>query len=108
MMTPIDRTKYMDEDEARRLRGPLVWAVVNVAMLTGLRVSEMVRLTLGNLDLKRGAVRVWRHKRKPRKQETLAIPPELVEHLSSTLAVFGGRRWIENYWRKKRTPADSD
>jgi len=103
MMTPIERTKYMDEDEARRLRtvteawaitdlqagrlrGPLVWAVVDSAMLTGLRVSEMARLTLGDLDLKRGVLRVWRHKRKPHKQETLAIPPQLVEHLTHFIA----------------------
>lgn len=103
MMAPIERTKYMDEDEAKRLRtvteawaitdlqagrlrGPLVWAVVDVAMLTGLRVSEMARLTLGDLDLKRGALRVWRHKRKPHKQETLAISPQLVEHLTHFVA----------------------
>ena len=103
MMAPIERTKYMDEDEAKRLRtvteawaimdlqagrlrGPLVWAVVDVAMLTGLRVSELARLTLGDLDLKRGALRVWRHKRKPHKQETLAIPQELAEHLTHFIA----------------------
>ncbi len=103
MMTPIDRTKYMDEDEAKRLRtvaeawaitdlqagrlrGPVVWAVVDAAMLTGLRVSELARLAVGDLDLKRGALRVWRHKRKPHKQETLAIPPELVEHLREFVA----------------------
>ena len=102
-MTPIDRTKYMDEGEARRLRtvaeawaitdlqagrlrGPVVWAVVDAAMLTGLRVSELARLAVGDLDLKRGALRVWRHKRKPHTRETLAIPPELVEHLRQFVA----------------------
>jgi integrase len=103
MMTPIDRTKYMDEEEARRLRtvaeawaitdlqagrlrGPVVWAVVDAAMLTGLRVSELARLAVGDLDLKRGVLRVWRHKRKPHRQEALAVPPELVEHLRQFIA----------------------
>lgn len=113
MMTPIDRTKYMDEDESKRLRtvteawaitdlqagrlrGPVVWAVVDAAMLTGLRVSELARLAVGDLDLKRGALRVWRHKRKPQKQETLAIPPELVEHLTQFIA-----------WKEQVTQATS-
>ena len=97
-MTPIDRSKYMDEAETRclrtvveawsitdrhagRVRGPLVWAVVDTALLTGLRVSEMARLTVGDVDLKRGALNVWRHKRRDKRQETLAIPPELTQHL---------------------------
>jgi integrase len=55
-------------------------------MLTGLRVSELARLAVGDLDLKRGALKVWRHKRKPHKQETLAIPLEMVEHLRQFIA----------------------
>ena len=99
-MAPVDRSKYMDADEARRLRtvteawaitdlqagrvrGPLVWAVVDAAMLTGLRVSELARLKVGDFDQKRGALRVWRHKRSEPKQETLAIPAELAEHLKA-------------------------
>ncbi|MCX5674676.1 MAG: site-specific integrase [Planctomycetota bacterium] len=102
----IDRTRYMDETEALRLRtvtqawaitdleagrlrGPLVWAVVDVAMLTGLRVSEIARLTVGDLDAKRGVLRVWRHKRKPQQQETLAVPPDLAEHLAQFVAWKG-------------------
>jgi len=103
MMAPVDRSKYMDADEAQRLRtvteawaitdlqagrvrGPLVWAVVDTAMLTGLRVSELARLTVGDFDPKRGALAVWRHKREPPKQETLAIPDDLVEHLKAFIA----------------------
>ncbi|HUU89899.1 MAG TPA: tyrosine-type recombinase/integrase [Phycisphaerae bacterium] len=99
----IDRTKWLDAAEALRLRtvaeawavldlaagrtrGPVVWAVVDTALLTGLRVSELARLTVGDLDAKRGALRVWRHKRRPRAQETLALPPELVEHLGRFVA----------------------
>ena len=106
MMAPVDRSKYMDADEAQRLRtvteawaitdlragrvrGPLVWAVVDAAMLTGLRVSELARLTVGDFDAKRGALRVWRHKRSEPKQETLAIPDDLVEHLKAFIAWKG-------------------
>ena len=99
-MAPVDRSKYMDVDEAQRLRtvteawsitdlqagrlrGPLVWAVVDAAMLTGLRVSELARLKVGDFDPRRGALRVWRHKRSEPKQETLAIPAQLAEHLKA-------------------------
>ena len=79
----IDRTKYMSTDEVRRLRtvteageitdrakgrvrGALAWAVVDVALSTGLRVSEIGKLTVGAVDAKRGALRVSRSKkRKP-------------------------------------------
>jgi len=96
----IDRAKWLDAQEAARLRtvceawavldlrdgrtrGPLVWAVVDTALLTGLRVSELARLTVGDIDAKRGSLRVWRHKRRPRAQETMAIPPQLVAHLGA-------------------------
>jgi integrase len=59
----------------------LAWAVVDAAMLTGLRVSEIARLTVGDFDPKRSALRVWRHKRKAPAQETMAIPVELAKHL---------------------------
>ena len=127
MIAPVDRRRYMDADEALRLRtvteasaitdlaagrlrGPLVWAVVDTAMLTGLRVSELARLTVADLDAKRGLLTVWRHKRKPQKQETLAIPPDLVAHLAAFCAgragaVFVGKRGpltpqgLEQLWK---------
>ena len=97
-----DRTKYMDADEVKRLRtvteawaltdlqagrktGVGVWAIVDTALLTGLRVSEIARLTVGDFDAKRGSLRVWRHKRREHVQETIAIPKELVAHLTSFL-----------------------
>ena len=98
-MHAVDRTKYMDEQEAKvllavtenwavrdlragRVTGPLAWVVVDTALQTGLRVSELARLTVGDFDAKRGALRVWRHKRKEHKQETMAIGRELVDHLN--------------------------
>lgn len=99
----IDRRQYLDQDEVKRLRtvceawcvldlqagrkrGPLLWCVVDTALLTGLRVSELARLTCGDFDAKRGALKVWRHKRKKPLRETMALPPNLVQHLKEFLA----------------------
>jgi integrase/recombinase XerD len=94
----IDRAKYMDFDEIRQLRtmteakaivdlragrvmGPLAWMVVDLALSTGLRVSEMAALTIGDVDFKRGALKVTRLKRKKRSTEMLAIGKDLLQHL---------------------------
>jgi site-specific recombinase XerD len=67
----IDRNKYMSMDEVRQLRtvteakaivdlkagrvtGPIAWMVVDLALSTGLRVSEMAALAVEDADLKRG------------------------------------------------------
>lgn len=101
----IDREKYMDMDEVKqlrtvteagaitdlragRVRGPLAWMLVDLALSTGLRVSEMAALTLKDIDLKRGAISVTRMKRKKKKRETLAISKDLTAHLKEYI----GRR----------------
>jgi integrase len=71
---------------AGRTQGPLAWAVVDGALSTGLRVSELAALTCGDVDLRRGALSVPRHKRKKATTESLAIAPEFVEHLRDYLA----------------------
>lgn len=102
----IDREKYMDMNEVKQLRtvteagaivdlgtgrvkGPLAWMVIDLALSTGLRVSEMAALTMKDIDLKRGAISVVRLKRKKKVKETLAISKELSQHL---------QRFIE--WKK--------
>lgn len=97
-MRTLDRTKYMSREEARRLRevtqawgntdlergrrqGVIAWAVVDTVMLTGLRVSELARLTIDDLDDRRKLLTVRRSKRKAIAAESLAIPPELARHL---------------------------
>ena len=102
-MTPIDREKYMDGREVKQLRtvteahaivdiragrrqGVVAWMVVDAALRTGLRVSELARLTVGDVDLKRGSLRVWRHKRREPGQETIAMSPELAVHLRDFIA----------------------
>ena len=99
----VDREKYMDLPEVTRLRkvseanaiidatkgrirGVLAWAVVDVALSTGLRVSELARLRCGDIDFKRGCLRVTRSKKLRAKAETLAIGAEMLDHLREFIA----------------------
>ncbi len=111
----IDRAKYMDMKEVKQLRtvteagaitdlkagrvtGPLAWILVDLALSTGLRVSEMAALTIKDIDLKRGAISVVRLKRKKKTKETIALSKELTEHLKSYIddrksgKLFKGKR----------------
>ena len=98
----IGREKYMDGDEVRQLRtvteaksivdlkkgriqGPLAWMVVDLALSTGLRVSEMVDLKIQDIDFKRGSLKVVRLKRKKKTKETMAIGDDLMSHLREYL-----------------------
>ena len=99
----IDRSKYMSKEEVRQFRtvteskaivdlragrvtGPLAWAVVDVALSTGLRVSEMASLKVKDIDLKRGCLTVIRLKRKKKTRESLAIGDGLAKHLKEFIA----------------------
>jgi len=94
----IDRAKYMGVDEVKQLRsgtearaivdlkagrvgGVVAWMLVDLALSTGLRVSEMAALKVNDVDLKRGCMRVRRVKKRSKRQESLAIGKDLVEHL---------------------------
>lgn len=94
----IDRAKYMSQEEVKQFRtvteakaivdlrsgritGPLAWAVVDVALSTGLRVSEMALLKIIDVDLKRGCMAVTRLKRKKKAIESMAIGNGLIKHL---------------------------
>lgn len=98
MMMAVDRAKYMDADEARQLRtvtearhitdlkagrvgGVTAWMLVDLGLSTGLRVKEISRLRLADIDLKRGALTIHRAKKKSDKPESLAIGKDLVRHL---------------------------
>lgn len=102
-MDPIDRTKYMDDGEVRRLRasaenraiadlekgrtgGVIAWLVVDMALSTGLRVNELARLKVSDIEFKRRSLRVKRTKRRVPKIETLAISKALAKHLKAYLA----------------------
>jgi integrase len=102
-MAAVDRTKYMSADEVKQLRtvtearaivdlkagrvnGVLGWMVVDIALSTGLRVSEIGKLAVEDIDLKRGSLAVVRSKKRKPTRETLAIGKELTDHLKAYLA----------------------
>jgi site-specific recombinase XerD len=99
----IDRTKYMDLDEVKQLRtvteakaivdlkagriaGVRAWMLVDLALSTGLRVSEMAALKIKDVDLKRGCLSVTRMKRKKKVKESLALGKDLAQHLKAYIA----------------------
>ena len=107
----IDRTKYMDAEEVNRLRaaaiewaersnrrhslrGGLVWALVDVALGTGLRVSEIAALIVADVDLRRGALRVGRRKRRKVLIETIPISEDLRDHLAEFIGQAEPRRHL--------------
>jgi len=110
----IARRKYMVATEVKQLRtvtegramldlkrgrinGVVQWMLVDVALQTGLRVSEIALLTVEDLDLKRSCLTVVRMKRFRRKKdgtklkkrkvvrESLMIDKGLVSHLKKYL-----------------------
>lgn len=102
----IDRTKYLDTDEVQRLRtvtearaitdlqagrvtGVVSWMIVDLALSTGLRVSELASITHEDIDLRRGCIAVGRLKKRSKGKdgrETLAIGKELSDHLRDFMA----------------------
>ncbi len=99
----IDRTKYMDMDEVKQLRtvtdakaivdlkagrvaGVRAWMLLDLALSTGLRVSEMAALKIKDVDLKRVHLSVTRMKRKKKVKESLALGKDLAQHLKAYIA----------------------
>jgi integrase len=102
----IDREKYMDAEEVRQLRmvteaksivdlkkgrikGPLAWMLVDLALSTGLRVAEMADMKIEHINFKRGSIKVKRLKRKKKVIETIAIGKDLLQHLQEYLEWAG-------------------
>lgn len=98
----IDRTKFMNLKEVKILResaearcvldlrkgrrqGVLTWALVDLALSTGLRVAELAAIKVSDIDFKRKLIKVVRLKRKVKKPESLAINNELAVHLEEYL-----------------------
>ena len=105
----IDRNKYMDAKEARQLRtvteargivdlragrvlGVHAWMLVDLALSTGLRVSEMAALRIRDVDLKRACLSVVRLKRKKKVRETLALGKDIAQHLKEYIAWTGQKK----------------
>lgn len=103
----LDRTKYLDATEIAILRkwaslraehdrafgmvhGPRVWLMVDLCLGTGLRINEVCRISVEDIDLGRGFIRVTRSKKRTKpKPESLAISPDLVDHLTEYLRTVG-------------------
>ena len=72
--------------------------LVDFALRTGLRVSEMARVKVEDINFKRGCLTVLRSKKKNTKPETLALGADLLEHLKEYVedrkkgALFVGER----------------
>lgn len=94
----VDRKRYLDESEVKALRnatenkciadlkrgnktGVIQWMLVDLALSTGLRVSEMAAIRLKDLHLKRRYITITRLKRKRPVSESLGIDPKLIRHL---------------------------
>ena len=65
LKAPKPEARYLEADEAERLveaakSEPLWYAMITVALHTGLRVGELLALRWGDLDLRRGEMQVWR------------------------------------------------
>ena len=102
----IDRSKYLDEVEVKQLRtvteaeaivdlkkgrvtGPVRWMLVDLALSTGLRVSELAAIRIADIDFKRGAIKIVRAKKKKKRAETLPIDKKLIPHLKEFIAWMG-------------------
>jgi len=111
----IDRSKYMDAAEVNqliracrqwesddlrygRLQGILVWALVDTALQTGLRVSELAALKAADFNPKQRSLKVVRLKKKKKVVETMPISKELAAHLKEyigdrkTGTIFQGKQ----------------
>ena len=94
----IDRTKYLSKAEVKQLRstthnqakvdkqegnttGPLNWLIVDMALSTGLRVSELAAIQVKHVDFRRGLIKVSRLKRTQPLVESLAIADRLKKHI---------------------------
>jgi len=105
----LDRTRYLSKDEVKQLRtnteghalidlkkgntkGVLSWMLIDLALSTGLRVSEIAKIKIEDIDFRRKGITVTRSKKKRAKPETLAISDELVKHLKEFIEWIGKKK----------------
>lgn len=104
----MDASRYLTADETVRLRDhtellahrderagrmtwPRRWIVVDLALSTGLRVSELAALTWADWSPSRGTLRVRRLKRRQSRRESLPVPDGLTAHLRHWWALCGSQ-----------------
>jgi len=113
----MERTKYLSKKEVDKLRtktklraledkeakppkvgGVLSWMLVDTALSTGLRVGELAKIRVIDIDFKRGFINIRRLKKGKPYKDILAISPELQQHLKDYLGkrkkgkLFKGKR----------------
>ena len=124
LRTHAEGESLIDLEHGRR-RGPLAWLLVDFALSTGLRVSEIAQITLVDVDTKRKILTVHRAKKreiipgkfKPGKDgkqipcykprpvvESLAISPELSDHLRQYIDNQRPASESDRLWVGKRGP----
>ncbi|NQV35417.1 MAG: site-specific integrase [Phycisphaeraceae bacterium] len=81
----VTEAKSIVDLKKGRIQGPVAWMLVDLALSTGLRVSEMADLKIQDIDFKRGSLKVVRLKRKKKTKETMAIGKDLMDHLREYL-----------------------
>lgn len=98
----MKRTKYMSEQEVRQLRnackrrvnedvmegrsqGVKISFVVDMALGTGLRVGELVLLSIEDIDFKRDIIHVQRQKKRRIVKDEIPLPENLKNHLRKYL-----------------------
>ena len=119
----ISRTKYLNQAEVGRLiaatqarttsTGVRAWMVVDFALSTGLRVSEIASIQIEHIDFDRSLIHVTRlKKRNGDGADILAISPELAGHLRRYIGkrtqgpLFVGQRGplssqgLQRVWRR--------
>ena len=107
----MDRHKYMSPHEVETLRraaaemGGQHWLMVDLATQTGLRVSELARLCVGDVDPRCRALKVVRSKKRhapgrPRLEpEWLPVSQSLMAHLLEHIGGMGTISPEVSLWR---------
>jgi integrase len=112
------RDQYLSFDEIFRLRSDaskrvhdssadrLTWLCVDMALQTGLRVSEMAKITVDDIDFEREFIRVHRHKRRVPTRDIIGMSKSLAAHLKAHIQWVSAREspWKATIWPGERGP----
>lgn len=108
----VDCTKYFSVEEVKRLRAyvsehgnRMEWMLVDVALQTGLRVSEIAALAVGDFDLEQKVLHVIRAKKRNKRSKSNLVRDVLPIPDSLNLHVHDYLQWLHD---KLRLYADQD